>query len=41
VRFLITGAAGLLDSGWSERLHETRLRTWAEAPGAAIMEGER
>ena len=41
MRFLITGAAGLLDSGWSERLRETRLRTWAEAPEAAIVEEER
>ena len=41
MRFLIIGALCLLDSGWSERLHETRLRTWTEVLGAAIVEGER
>jgi hypothetical protein len=31
----------LLDLRWSERLHEARLRTWAEVLGVAIVEGER
>jgi hypothetical protein len=41
VRFLITGAAGLLDSVWTERPDETRWRAWAEVLGAAIVGEER
>jgi hypothetical protein len=41
MRFLIIGTVGLLDSGWSERLHETCLRARAEVPGTALEEGER
>ena len=41
LELFIISALGLLDLAWSERLYETRLRTWAEVLGAANLEGER